>query len=49
MLNSAVAAYHYLRIIVMMDMHGPSDTAPELPARGAGLRLGMFAAVALIR
>ena len=49
MLNSAVAAYYYLRIIVMMYMHEPSDAAPELPAPGPGLCLGMFAAVALIR
>jgi NADH-quinone oxidoreductase subunit N len=47
MLNSAVAAYYYLRIIVTMYMQEPSDAAPELPAPGPGLRLAMFAAAAV--
>jgi NADH-quinone oxidoreductase subunit N len=31
LLNSAVAAYYYLRILVVMYMHEPAAAAPELP------------------
>jgi len=46
LLNSAVAAYYYLRIIVMMYMHEPSAGMPELPAAAAGLRWALAASVA---
>jgi NADH-quinone oxidoreductase subunit N len=46
LLNSAVAAYYYLRIIVMMYMHEPSAGLPELPAAAAGLRWALAASVA---
>lgn len=46
LLNSAVAAYYYLRIIVMMYMHEPSTGAQPLPAPAAGIRLALAASVA---
>jgi NADH-quinone oxidoreductase subunit N len=46
LLNSAVAAYYYLRIIVMMYMHEPSSSAEPLPAPAAGIRLALAASVA---
>jgi NADH-quinone oxidoreductase subunit N len=46
LLNSAVAAYYYLRIIVMMYMHEPSGKAEPLPAPAFGLRLALLASVA---
>jgi len=46
LLNSAVAAYYYLRIIVMMYMHEPSAGLPELPAAATGLRWALAASVA---
>jgi NADH-quinone oxidoreductase subunit N len=46
LLNSAVAAYYYLRIIVMMYMHEPSGEAEPLPAPAFGLRLALLASVA---
>ena len=46
LLNSALAAYYYLRIIVMMYMHEPSATQAELPAPAAGLRIAMLASAA---
>lgn len=46
LLNSAVAAYYYLRIIVMMYMQEPSAGAGPLPAPGAGIRLALAASVA---
>jgi NADH-quinone oxidoreductase subunit N len=43
LLNSAVAAYYYLRILVMMYMHEPGPAAeavePLSPAMGAALIL----------
>ncbi len=46
LLNSAVAAYYYLRIIVMMYMQEPSAGAGPLPAPGAGMRWALAASVA---
>lgn len=46
LLNSAVAAYYYLRIIVMMYMHEPSAGAGALPAPGMGIRWALAASVA---
>ena len=42
LLNSAVAAYYYLRIIVVMYMHDPKQ-AEELPALGFGIRAVLWA------
>ncbi|MBI5282288.1 MAG: NADH-quinone oxidoreductase subunit N [Candidatus Solibacter usitatus] len=42
MLNSAVAAYYYLRVIVVMYMHAPAEGAAELPAPSAGIRLAVL-------
>ena len=41
LLNSAVAAYYYLRIIVVMYMHDPKETG-ELPALGIGLKAALW-------
>jgi len=46
MLNSAVAAYYYLRLIVMMYMHAPPDGVDTLPAPSAGIQVAMFATAA---
>ena len=37
LLTSAVAAYYYLRIIVVMYMHEPAEAAEELPLPGTAL------------
>ena len=37
LLNSALAAYYYLRIIVMMYMHEPSEATRALEPLPAGL------------
>lgn len=46
LLNSAVAAYYYLRIIVMMYMQEPSMGAQPLAAPAAGVRWALAASVA---
>lgn len=43
LLNSAVAAYYYLRIIVVMYMHAPSSDAEALPAPSAGVQFTAWA------
>jgi NADH-quinone oxidoreductase subunit N len=51
LLNSAVAAYYYLRILVMMYMHEPSEAAAEAeplsPGLGAALMLPALATLFL--
>ena len=51
LLNSAVAAYYYLRILVMMYMHEPSEAAAEAeplsPGLGAALVLPALATLVL--
>jgi NADH-quinone oxidoreductase subunit N len=42
LLNSAVAAYYYLRIIVVMYMHEPGEAADSAGPVSAGLRLAMI-------
>src|SRR5579883_2415909 len=42
LLNSAVAAYYYLRILVMMYMHEPSEAAQKLEPLSAGLRAALI-------
>ncbi|MGA2589889.1 MAG: NADH-quinone oxidoreductase subunit N [Bryobacteraceae bacterium] len=41
LLNSAVAAYYYLRILVVMYMHEPSEATAELEPLSAGLRAAL--------
>jgi NADH-quinone oxidoreductase subunit N len=45
LLNSAVAAYYYLRIIVVMYMHEPSPATEGLQPLSAGLRTALVASV----
>jgi NADH-quinone oxidoreductase subunit N len=47
MLNSAVAAYYYLRLIVVMYMQPPADGAEELLAPTIGIRVTMLVTAAL--
>jgi len=42
LLNSAVAAYYYLRIIVVMYFHEASEAAQTLPAPARGIRLALW-------
>ncbi len=41
LLNSAVAAYYYLRILVMMYMHEPSEASETVEPLSTGLRLAL--------
>jgi NADH-quinone oxidoreductase subunit N len=41
LLNSAVAAYYYLRILVMMYMHEPSEAASQAEPLGAGMKAAL--------
>ncbi|HLX44102.1 MAG TPA: NADH-quinone oxidoreductase subunit N, partial [Bryobacteraceae bacterium] len=43
LLNSAVAAYYYLRILVVMYMKEPDGSADALPSAGAGIKIAVFA------
>jgi NADH-quinone oxidoreductase subunit N len=43
LLNSAVAAYYYLRIIVVMYMHEPTSTTDSLQPLSAGLKTALLA------
>lgn len=43
LLNSAVAAYYYLRIIVVMYMQEPSASTEDLPAPGTALNATLWA------
>lgn len=47
LLNSAVAAYYYLRLIVMMYMQPPVEGVEPLGAMPAGLRLAVVATAAV--
>jgi NADH-quinone oxidoreductase subunit N len=42
LLNSAVAAYYYLRILVMMYMHEPSEATNKVEPLSLGLRLALI-------
>jgi NADH-quinone oxidoreductase subunit N len=42
LLNSAVAAYYYLRILVMMYMHEPSEAASKAEPLSAGLHAALL-------
>ncbi len=43
LLTSAVAAYYYLRILVVMYMHEAGEAASTLPPPGAGLKTALWA------
>src|SRR6202162_138047 len=42
LLNSAVAAYYYLRILVVMYMREPGETVENLPPAGALLQIAVY-------
>ena len=42
LLNSAVAAYYYLRILVVMYMHEPGEAADQAEPMTPGLRLALL-------
>ena len=42
LLNSAVAAYYYLRVLVVMYMKDPDGAADSLPAAGPALKLAVY-------
>ena len=42
LLNSAVAAYYYLRILVMMYMHEPSEATNKVEPLSVGMRLALI-------
>jgi len=42
LLNSAVAAYYYLRILVVMYFKEPGESVENLPPLGMGLRLAVY-------
>src|SRR5208283_5346258 len=42
LLNSAVAAYYYLRLMVVMYMHEPGDVTKALEAPGPGLQAALI-------
>ena len=43
LLNSAVAAYYYLRILVVMYMHEPGEAAKDLAPAGAAVKVAVYA------
>jgi NADH-quinone oxidoreductase subunit N len=46
LLNSAVAAFYYLRILVVMYMHEPGESVEALPPAGALLQVAVYGAAA---
>ena len=45
LLNSAVAAFYYLRIMVVMYMHEPGEEMTSLQPLGAGLKTAIWISV----
>jgi NADH-quinone oxidoreductase subunit N len=43
LLNSAVAAYYYLRVLVVMYFREPGEAAENLPPAGAALKIAVYA------
>ena len=43
LLNSAVAAYYYLRILVVMYMDEPEESTNSLPAAGTAIKIAVYA------
>jgi NADH-quinone oxidoreductase subunit N len=46
LLNSAVAAYYYLRLLVVMYMHEPNDGSAEVEPMTGGLRIALLLSAA---
>ena len=46
LLNSAVASYYYLRVIVLMYMHEPTSASDSLQPLGTGLQTALWVSVA---
>jgi len=46
LLNSAVAAYYYLRVLVVMYMKDADGPAEPLPAAGTGMKLAVYGSAA---
>jgi len=46
LLNSAVAAYYYLRILVVMYMREPGESVEKLPPAGALLQIAVYGSAA---
>jgi NADH-quinone oxidoreductase subunit N len=46
LLNSVVAAYYYLRILVVMYMHEPGESSEPLPPLPIGLKTALWASAA---
>src|SRR5438094_9192782 len=46
LLNSAVAAYYYLRILVVMYMHDPDESSDVLEPAGTSLKMAVYASAA---
>ena len=46
LLNSAVAAYYYLRILVVMYMREPGESVESLPPAGAMLQIAVYGSAA---
>jgi NADH-quinone oxidoreductase subunit N len=42
LLNSAVAAYYYLRVMVVMYFHEPGEATATLPEVSPGIRLALY-------
>ena len=42
LLNSAVAAYYYLRVLVVMYFKEPGEAAEDIPPAGAALRIAVY-------
>jgi len=42
LLNSAVAAFYYLRILVVMYMNEPGESADDLPAAGTAMKVAVY-------
>jgi NADH-quinone oxidoreductase subunit N len=42
LLNSAVAAYYYLRVLVVMYFKEPHEAAEDIPPAGAALRIAVY-------
>src|SRR5258706_209901 len=42
LLNSAVAAYYYLRIMVVMYMQEPGESTPDLQPAGPAMQIAVF-------
>jgi NADH-quinone oxidoreductase subunit N len=46
LLNSAVAAYYYLRILVVMYFREPGEASTSVAAPTAGIQIALWASVA---